>query len=122
MTFLLELGMIGLFVFILSFFISILLIGRTDNIFVVFGPMIIIGFLWVGVMYLGTEEASDSLELFCLDKGFSDSKFIHLNESYCLDQENSYLIEQEVRIVNDEWLLIKSSLSIESDNKGDGDE
>ncbi len=107
MSFLFELSQWGFLLVLISFIISAFMMSRTDSKLLIFGPIILVGLLWVGSLHFITEEDSASLESFCLDKGFTDSKFIYQNESYCLDQENGYLIEQEVRLVSDEWLFVK---------------
>ncbi len=119
MTFLLDLSSIGFVLFILTFIASIFLIFKTNNKIIVLAPIVIVGLFWLGAIHFGTEEISDSLELFCLNKGFPDSKVINSFKGYCLNEENDYLIEQETRLVNDQWLLVKpSSLSIETDKEG----
>jgi len=108
MTFLLELNFIVLLVFFGAFLFGLYSMMHTNSNLVIFGPMVLIGLFYFGFEYFGAVEASDSLESFCLNTGFSDSRFINLHGSYCLDEENDYLIEQEAKIVNGRWLLIKS--------------
>ncbi len=117
MSFLFDLSSWGFFLFMITFIYTFFIMFKTDNKFLVFTPIVLVGLLWMGSLHFAIEEASASLESFCLDNGFTKSNFVEPYKSYCLDQENSYLIEQEVRLLNDEWLLIRSSLSGDSDKQ-----
>lgn len=82
----------------IEFSTSLLAAGIVIVITLVFG--------WVAV-----GELEGDLHNFCLSEGYFDSR----GSTYCLSEDNKFLVEQKVKRVNDKWLFIKASLSRGSD-------
>ena len=71
---------------------------------VVFIPIVLMLVLFAGFGFNAIYLINEDQKAFCLDNGYIDSK-----GKYCINQENGFLIEQEVRLVNKEWLFIKNN-------------
>ncbi len=104
-TFLIDnMGWIALIIFVsqvIWFFVSLKL---NLSSFTVVVPMVIMLVLFGGI---GTYELGlidEDQKSFCLDQGY-----IGFKGKYCVDEEDGYLIEQEVRRVNGEWLFVQNN-------------